>query len=340
MEAFDNRTDLPVLLLHNVDLSWSAQEQAEAIQEASKLETALRDLGHPVASVSVVDADLPSRLREYAPKDHIVFNWCEGLPGVPRSEARVARTLAAMHFAYTGSTGRALDLTWDKPKVNALLDRRGIPSPRWRVLVSLQTEGWDCYPAIVKPAYEHCSYGVTSESVVLNAQELRQRIGFVLDTFHEPALVEDFIDGREFHVGVWGDGQLEMLPPAEMDFALFDNVRDRLCTYDSKFAPGTPHYEGIQLRLPAPLTETEYANLQRTVFRTYRATGCRDYARFDIRLRDAIFYVLDVNPNADISCDASLACAAEAAGFPFGKMASRLVNLAARRHPVFRPTLN
>ncbi len=335
MSAYIDRTDLPVLLLHNLDLTWSPGDRDEAEGQASKLETALRDLGHPVECVPLVDANLAPRLREYAPKDYIVFNWCEGLPGIPRSESRVARTLAAMHFAYTGSTSRVLDLSWDKPRVNTLLDRRGIPSPRWRVFENAQTGDWDCFPAIVKPAYEHCSYGVTSDAVVLDPDELRSRVQYVLDDFAEPALVEDFIDGREFHVGVWGDGQLEMLPPAEMDFAFFDDVRDRLCTYDAKFTPGTPHYDQIQLRLPAPLTEDELATLQRTVFATYRATGCRDYARFDVRLRDGIFYVLDINPNADIGSEASLACAAEAAGYTFGRMASRLVNLAARRHPVF-----
>ncbi len=335
MSAYNDRTDLPVLLLHNLDQSWSSGDQEEAAQQASILEAALRDLGHPVESVPVVDANLAPRLRAYDPRDYIVFNWCEALPGIPRSESRVARTLAAMHFAYTGSTSRVLDLSWDKPRVNTLLDRRGIPSPRWRVFETAAIGDWDCFPAIVKPAYEHSSYGVTSDAVVLDGDSLRGRVQYILDTFGEPALVEDFIDGREFHVGVWGDGQLEMLPPAEMDFAYFDDVRDRLCTYDAKFTPGTPHYDKIQLRLPAPLSDEELACLQRTVFATYRATGCRDYARFDLRLRDGIFYVLDINPNADISSDASLACAAEAAGYTFGRMASRLVNLAARRHPVF-----
>jgi D-alanine-D-alanine ligase len=240
-----------------------------------------------------------------------------------------------MHFAYTGSTSRVLDLSWDKPRVNTLLEQRGIPAPRWRVFETADIGDWDCFPAIVKPAYEHSSFGVTSEAVVLTPDGLRRRIEYVLDEFEEPALVEDFIDGREFHVGVWGDGQLEMLPPAEMDFGFFEDVRDRLCTYDAKFSPGTPHYEKIELLLPAPLSAAETALLQRTVFATYRATGCRDYARFDVRLRDGIFYVLDINPNADVGSDASLACAAEAAGYSFGRMASRLVNLAARRHPVF-----
>jgi D-alanine-D-alanine ligase len=123
--------------------------------------------------------------------------------------------------------------------------------------------------------------------------------------------------------------------PAEMDFSAFDDVRDRLCTYDAKFDATSRHYKDIQLHLPAPLTDAEYQLLETTAIATYRRLGCRDYARLDLRLRDGEFYVLDVNPNADLSSEASLAMAAEVAGYSFGAMRSHIVNLAALRHPVW-----
>jgi D-alanine-D-alanine ligase len=126
-----------------------------------------------------------------------------------------------------------------------------------------------------------------------------------------------------------------MLPPVEMDFSRFDDVRDRLCTYDSKFTPGSRHYNDIEVRLPAALAEQDRSRLEAIGVRTYRTLGCRDFARLDIRLRDGVFYVLDVNPNPDLSPDASLACAADAAGYPYGAMVSYLIRLAAHRHPVF-----
>jgi D-alanine-D-alanine ligase len=181
---------------------------------------------------------------------------------------------------------------------------------------------------------EHCSMGITQDSVVLNQAELKNRISFILDQYCQPALVEDLIDGREFHVSVWGNETLTVLPPAEMDFSFFGNVKDRLCTYDSKFIPGSEHYEKIETLLPAPLTSDETDALERVCKNAYVALGCRDYARMDIRLRDNIFYVLDVNPNADISIDASMACAAEAAGISYGQMGNLIVRMAAQRHPV------
>ncbi|HOG47707.1 MAG TPA: hypothetical protein PLJ35_18945 [Anaerolineae bacterium] len=332
-----SRTLLPVLLLHNLDPDWPPCDIDEVLRQAAEAEAALRAQGHPFTGVPVRHADLAAHLHGYEANEHIVLNWCEELPGMPHSDALVAKTLQSLGFCYTGAAHQALALSWDKRQVKRLLDRSGLPTPRWRVYSAPEAGGWDCFPAIVKPAREHCSYGVTSEAVVLTPAELCARIAYVLETFQQPALVEDFVDGRELHVSLWGNGVVQMLPPAEMDFAAFADVRDRLCTYDSKFSPGSPQYDGIELRLPAALSEDELARLERIALATYCTLGCRDYARLDIRLRDGTFYVLDVNPNPDISSDTSTALAAEAAGYSYGAMLSRLVGLAAQRHPTLAP---
>jgi len=120
-----------------------------------------------------------------------------------------------------------------------------------------------------------------------------------------------------------------------MDFTAFQNIRDRLCTFESKFDPQSISYNLIEMRLPAPLSQDEQRQIESIAISAYCAVGCRDYARLDIRLRDGIFYVLDINPNADISPDTSLAMAAEVAGLSYGHLASLLINLAAERHPKF-----
>jgi D-alanine-D-alanine ligase len=208
-----------------------------------------------------------------------------------------------------------------------------VPTPQWRIYESAQPDGWGQFPAIVKPAQEHCSLGITPESVVMSPGELRDRIAYVLDTFHQPALVEDFVDGREFHVWLWGNGTIEMLPPVEMDFSAFGDLHDRLCTYDSKSNRDSVHYNQIKSRFPAPLNQDEYEQLEKTSTAAYQALGCRDYARLDIRLREGVFYVLDVNPNADIGPESSLVCVAEVMGYSYGAVGSHLVNLATHRKP-------
>jgi D-alanine-D-alanine ligase len=332
MSVKKNVGSIPVLLLHNIDPEWEPDEADQALREVAVFESALRDTGQPLTVITVRNADLSGCIRGYDPGKYLVFNWCEEIPGVPHSEALAAQTLEDMNFTYTGSSPDVLAFCWDKVKVKQLMNQREIATPRWRVYDTVKEDDWDCFPAIVKPSREHCSFGLTTEAVVKSPEELRERVASIIDTFRQPALVEDFIDGREFHISLWGNGPVEMLPTAEMDFGAFDDVRDRLCTYESKFRPGSRHYENIGLLLPAPLSEMEYERLMKTCALAYQAVGCRDYARLDIRLREGIFYVLDVNPNSDVSAEASMACAAEIAGYTYGEMIGRIVGLAAERH--------
>ena len=335
MTAPMHRTDLPILLLYDLDLSWQPADIDEVQREVHPLAASLSALGHPVTTVAVNDADLASALSVYDPAEYVVFNWCECLPGVPRSDVLVACTLSTLGFTYTGSTAPTLALSWDKALVKSRLESHGVPTPSARVYESLEPDGWKRFPAIVKPALEHCSIGVTPESVVLTVQELHERVAYVIDAFREPALVEEFIDGRELHVSLLGNGEVRMLPPAEMDFSAFADVRDRLCSFDSKFKPGSRHYEQIQLRLPASLDAETLDRVEQAARRAYRALHCRDYARLDLRLRNGVPYILDVNPNADITSSTSTALAAQLAGFSHAELVSHLVSLAALRHPTF-----
>jgi D-alanine-D-alanine ligase len=314
---------------------WTPEEIAESKQAAQVLTSAMRAVGHPVTEVCLENRDLAGLLQPYAPDSVILFNWCEEIPGIPNSYDLIAQTLEELGFTFTGADSKSLSFSQDKRRVQQRLNSCGIATPRWQIFTSADSDGWQTFPAIVKPALDHCSLGVTRDSVVWTAGELAAQVGHLMDTYHEPALVEEFIDGREFHVTVVGNGTLHMLPPAEMDFSAFADVRDRLCTYESKFDPQSKAYNLIKLCLPAALTPDEEKLLARTSLESYRALDCRDYARLDIRLRNGVFYVLDINPNADISPDTSPALAAQLAGLSYGKFGSLLANLAAQRHPVF-----
>ncbi|MGD0278813.1 MAG: hypothetical protein ABSC11_05865 [Smithella sp.] len=339
MSAYTAPEKIPVVLLYNVNPEWTQDEKDEVIRLSTQLSDALISAGHPTFPVPITDGDIARNLKPFDPARYIIFNWCEGLPGIENSEPLVVKQLEILGYTFTGADSETLSLAYDKYRVKVILDKAGIPTPAWRICNSPDINDWKSFPAIVKPQNEHCSAGITPESVVMNQTDLKNRISFVLDKYSQPALVEDFIDGREFHVSVWGNDKLTVLPAAEMDFSCFGNIKDRLCTYDAKFIPGSRHYEKIETLLPAPLTNDEKKALEQVCGSAYRATGCRDYARMDIRLRDHIFYVLDVNPNADISSDASMACAAEADGISYAQMGSLIVRMAAQRHPVLRKLL-
>jgi len=330
--VFKSVPDLPVLLIYNIDPAWSPAEREGAHRDSRRIGFAMRRQGHSVDFLPVCDSDFTGALSGYEPRDVLVFNWCEGVPGIERSEVMVAEMLEKLRFTYTGAPAGALELSYEKGRVKRLLQLRGVPTPRWKIATSPRENGWEQFPAIVKPAREHCSHGIDPGAVVTGAADLKKRIAYVIETFKQPALIEDFIDGREFHVPLWGNREVEMLPPVEMDFSAFDDIHDRLCSYDAKFVPESEAYREIKSYVPARLTEREMAELEATSKAAYATIGCRDYGRIDIRFRDGVFYVLDVNPNADISADASLALAASKAGYSYGAMASRILGLAAQRH--------
>ena len=330
------RYDIPVLLLHNINPDWISEEKQETEQEVAMLVTALSDLGHPLEVVAVEDDGLAERLSVFNPRDYVVYNWCEELPGVPHSEPVIAAVMEKMGFVFTGSSYAALALANDKPAIKRILDKAHITTPPWNVFNNTDVGNWNIYPSIVKPAHEHCSIGIAHESIVTSPAELENRVDFILDTYEQPALVEEFIDGRELLNAVWGNGKISMLPPVEMDFSGLTDIRDRLFTYEAKYVPGSRLYESIGMCVPAELDPSAKAELERIVIATYQATGCRDYGRIDVRYLNGVFHVIDVNPNPDINPYTSMTHAAAQVGYSYGKMGSRIVNLAAARHHIFK----
>ncbi len=331
MTILSNPFPLNVLLIYNIDRDWPTDDISEARLAARLMCDTLSYEGYNVSEVCIDDPDLTSRLMGFDSETSLIVNWCEELPGIPHSSAQVASVLEMLGFVFTGAGSDTLALSEDKPIVKQRLCASGVTVPPWRVYTSTSPDGWKHFPAIVKPAFEHCSCGVTDEAVVLNSSELYKRIDYIMETFNQPALVEEFIDGREFHVTILGNGDLQVLPVAEMDFSTITELRKRLCTYDSKFDPSSELYQSIKLRLPAFLSEQEGLELRKTAIRAYKSIDCRDYARLDIRLRNGMFYVLDVNPNADLSPDTSSALAAKQSGLSYGQLASALVELAVYR---------
>jgi D-alanine-D-alanine ligase len=326
---------LKVLIVYDIDHSWDAAEISETRNSNRILSDALRKEGFDTCIEELCDPHLDRILEKHDPRHTIVFNLCEGLPGTSHPERRVTEIFDHWGFTYTGNTPEVIDLSYDKQKTKELLITLGVRVPEGAVLNADEAENWSLFPAIVKPSREHCSLTISEKSVVFDTASLKEQILFVNSELNQPALVEDFIDGREFHVSVWNNGPPEMLPVAEMDFSAFAEAKDRLCTYDSKFIPGSGHYEKIETVIPASLDEWLYKKLEKKAIDTWKGFGCKDYARFDFRLRDDKFYLLDINPNNDISFDTSFAMAAEMMNYSYGQMVKRIVMMAAGRHPVF-----
>lgn len=316
---------MKVLVIYNLDPTWENHEIKEVRRSGRMMFQSLKKEGIETYIEEVCNPHLEKILEIYNPSDTIVFNLCETLPGLAScTEEKIAEIIETQGFTYTGNKPEVIAISYDKMKVKEILVSLGISVPYGAVLSVEEAETWTVFPAIVKPSHEHCSLTISEKSVVYNTSELREQIGVVNNKLNQSAIVEDFIDGREFHVSVWNNNEPEILPLAEMDFSAFHEARKRLCTFDSKNIPGSEHYEKIEILIPAPLNEQQLKKIEKITLTAWKGFGCLDYARFDFRLRDDKFYLLDINPNNDISFDTSFAMAAEKNNYSYSQMVKRI----------------
>lgn len=319
-----------IVLLYNMDSSWTRSEQREVRRLAGKMLAGLERQKYSVQPLEVY-GNL-KELDAYDPLEWLIFNWCEGFDGLPWSDDLVAKELEARGFAFTGSSSKVLRKNQDKWRVKRALHAAKVPTPISRVMKSAVEAGeWEYFPAIVKPVGQHSSIGISNNSVADNRDALVRQIRMVYGEFGQAALVEPFIDGREFHVAVWGKRRIEALPPVELDFSAFADLHERLYTYECKFIRGSRGMMGIDWYCPAPEDTKLRAKIQGVAAAAYRAIGCRDYARIDLRLWNGRPMVLDVNSNPDLHPESVFPMAAEAAGMSYGAMAARLVEMAMPR---------
>jgi D-alanine-D-alanine ligase len=239
-------------------------------------------------------------------------------------------------IAFTGSGSLALSLALHKHKAKEILRARTVPTPE-AVLISRADEPVDLpFPLIVKPSREDASVGIYSESVVTTQKTCAERVAHVITQYRQPALVERYIEGREIYVSLLGraDGPPETLPFFEIDFSDLPPDRPRIVSFEGKWVESSVEFAGtkpVLCDLPANLRDTVAAAARGA----FDALELRDYGRVDIRLHaDGTPYVIDVNPNCDLSHEAGgFARAARAAGLTYDDVVLRILDLAlARRH--------
>ena len=308
------------------------------LEEVSDVEEALVELGHRVELVAMGD-DARSFIRRLSSlRPDCIFNLCEGAYGSSLHEMSFPSLYELLRIPHTGSPSIALGTCLDKPRTKYILLGAGIPTPRFYVVSKLEelSEGSYEFPLIVKPSREDASIGISWASVVSDEQALRERVEYLLKRYRQPALVEDFIEGRELSVSLIGNYPPEVLPISEADFSRLDR-RFKIRTYDSKWDRGSRDYAETPTVCPADLDEPLKGRIVELSKRAYGILGCRGYARIDFRVADPDKpYVIDVNPNPDISRDAGFARSAQEAGMTYSQLINRIVELALepRQRPV------
>ncbi len=300
---------------------------------AASVYQALCRLGYSTVMVPVTnDLELFAReLSRYSPCNTFVFNICDGFAGDNFSASLIPQVIDRLGFKHTGSCAEAIRLCTDKARAKQRLLQLGVPTPAYQVFTRPCGEITVPFPAIVKPVHEDGSVGIEETSVVTSPNDLFRRVEYVLSEYCQPALVEEYIVGREFAVSMWGNGTMEVMPISEHDFsAVADPLRSFL-TYESKWVEDSFTYTSFGVICPARLSLEEEQCIQHTAVRAFQAMGLRDLGRVDIRYRHGIPYVIDINEIPDLSPEAGFARSAEIAGYDYDHMVERILLLAMQR---------
>jgi D-alanine-D-alanine ligase len=296
----------------------------------------LRGLGHRVSvlgshgDVKRIVAGLSRR------RPDLVFNLMEMFGDNVFGDIPVTGLLDLIGVKYTGSGPGELYLSQDKGLTKKLLAFDGILYPRFAVFSkqqgSFETGGNLRMPLFVKPLRSDSSLGIGGKSLVHDAGALMERVTAIRKELNDSALAEEYIEGREFYVGVLGNGQPKALPPIEVDFTGFPEGVPKVLDSKAKWDEGSKEYKGTKSVL-ANLPDELRARLQKVAVDAFRALRVRDYGRVDLRLTDTgDIYVLEVNASCYLERSSEFAMAAAAGGMDYPRLIERIVNLTLERY--------
>lgn len=265
-----------------------------------------------------------------------VFNLCEGINGNIHGEAWIPALLDIIGIPYTGSNSLTLGLCLNKIKTKYILIANNISTPLYQTFSST-SQKFNAnlkFPLIVKPAHEDASVGINVDSVVNNKLELFKKIEFILKNYHQPALVEEYIHGRELNLAIIGNGSsIELLPISEIMFKFKEDLPN-IVSYKAKWVTDSDESQKTVGICPTELSKEIEKHIKRLAMDAYNLTGCKDYARIDFRLQDNIPYILEVNPNPGINTDSGFVRSADVAGMSYDKLIHRILSEAMKRYNI------
>jgi D-alanine-D-alanine ligase len=312
------------------------KEDSRSLDPAARqVADALAAGGHAVTVLAVHD-EVEKLVRGLSdPKPELVFNLMETFGKTQLGAVAVVGLLDLVGVRFVGGGPGEFYLQEDKGLTKKLLAFDGIQFPDFAVFplrcgsdgpLNLRM------PLIVKPLRMDASIGIDAKAVVGNEKDARRRVAHIHEKIGDSALVEEYIEGREFHVGVLGNGSPTALPPIEIDFSGLPEGAPRILDHRAKWVKRSAEFKGTKA-LVADLQQDLRMNLERVAVAAYRALRVRDYGRIDLRLTSAgEIYVIEVNASCYLEKSAEFAMAAAAAGLEFNALVNRLVELAVERY--------
>ena len=293
--------------------------------------TSLRNMGHEVRPLGVQYdlGKLRQEIEEWKP--HVAFNLLEEFHGVAVYDHHVVSFLELMRQPYTGCNPRGLLLSHDKALCKQILVYHRILTPKFAVYQrgrSVKPTRRLNYPLVVKSVSEDASLGISRASVVSNDEKLKDRVEFMFDQIGCDALVEEYIDGRELYVSVMGNQRLRTFPIWELLFTKSAEKVPLIATAKVKWDYDYQEKLGVKTCAAQDLTNGLEAAIAKQCARTYRALSLSGYARIDLRLaEDGRAYVLEANPNPNLSYGEDFAESAEKVGIKYKELLQKIINL-------------
>ncbi|MBF0498751.1 MAG: ATP-grasp domain-containing protein [Candidatus Riflebacteria bacterium] len=340
--VLSNSPASPVVLpLESETASASGERwESEAISDravegvAWSVANALLESGHDVVMLQAGNRpeDVIAGLRDAAPD--AVFNLCETIGGDSRLEAAVPYLLSWLDIPFTGNPPGALAMLVDKVTTKALFASLGVRTPECLTLGCVSDlDEWNIWPAILKPAAEDASLGIDAGSVVRNAETARSRFELLAARFGIPVLIERFITGREVNVAVLETENGLKTGINEIDFSTLPSELPPIVTYEAKWVENSNYYKSTPVKSPANLQHAVDRIVRDTALSIFSALDLSGYARIDFRIdNENLTWVLEVNPNPDLSDDAGFARSLPEMGLGYREAVDGLVRVAIARH--------
>ena len=325
---------MKVTLLHSADAAGPPEDPVLA-----QITDALQAGGHAVDRVVADDQVEPvvAALRSQQPD--LVFNLCESFGGKSALESNVAALLNLIGLRYTGSSPAGLLVAGDKTLTKKVLGFHGIKTPEFGSVYrgNVEWAGELQFPLIVKPPQEDASLGITHKSVVRDPGQLLEKISELQAEYQSAVLVEEFIEGREFYVGVIGNANAKALPIIELDFSKFPADKPKIASWEAKWGDAGDgkgaEFAGTESIFPENLAAELAERMQKVALEAFNACRLRDYARIDLRVTDAgEIFVIEVNPNCYLERESEFSRAAAKDGMEHPALVERIVELAAARY--------
>jgi D-alanine-D-alanine ligase len=291
----------------------------------------LREMGHDVLPVGVSD-DLGKIRKEVDQwKPHVAFNLLEEFHGISLYDQHVVSYLELLRQPYTGCNPRGLMLSHDKALCKQILAYHRILTPKFIVYPigrSIKPTKRLKYPMVVKSVSEEASLGISQASLVTNDEKLKERVQFIHEHVKSDALVEEYIEGRELYVSILGNQRLQTFPIWELVFTKSNDRVPLIATAKVKWDHDYQDKLGVKTREAKDLPEGVATSVIKQCIRTYRALFLTGYARIDLRLAaDGKAYVLEANPNPNLSLGEDFSESAHAGGINYEALLQRIVTL-------------